>query len=328
MPELPARAAEHLAARLAGLAAGRAAVSGGGAARTGAPPPPAPGDFPSLPGGAGSLSAGSLALPVSYGSSASARAPPMSTADKLAMKRAADARRLAPAAGPGPAEREREPAFRRVGGRWNSGALDLGTETKKKAVAAKSKSTAETDETETVSSEVSEAADFAARNDRLVAGVRASLDARGASFEVFANVSSRFKEGRLSGAAYLAKVTAMGLEAEHVKELASLMPDEALRLELRRAIAAGERARARKEGGEASVDAAAALLFGGNARGRAESSSASSSKTWDCPSCTFRNQAASAQCDMCDGARAGGGARGDGAGAPVSYTHLTLPTKA
>ena len=76
--------------------------------------------------------------------------------------------------------------------------------------------------------------------------MRASLDARGASFEVFANVSSRFKEGRLSGAAYLAKVTAMGLEAEHVKELASLMPDEALRLELRRAIAAGERARARK----------------------------------------------------------------------------------
>ena len=323
MPELPARAAEHLAARLAGLAAGRAAVSGGGAARPGpgAPPAPAPGDFPSLPGGAGSLSAGSL--PVSSGSSASARAPPMSTADKLAMKRAADARRLAPAAGP--AEREREPAFRRVGGRWNSGALDLGTETnananeairksdtKKKAAAAKS--AAET-ETETVSEEVSEAADFAARNDRLVAGVRASLDARGASFEVFANVSSRFKEGRLSGAAYLAKVTAMGLEAEHVKELASLMPDEALRLELRRAIAAGERARARKEGGEASVDAAAALLFGGNARGRAESSSASSSKTWDCPSCTFRNQAASAQCDVCDGARAGGAARGDGAGA-------------
>ena len=43
----------------------------------------------------------------------------------------------------------------------------------------------------------------------------------------------------------------MGLEAEHVKELASLMPDEALRLELRRAIAAGERARARKEGAPA-----------------------------------------------------------------------------
>jgi hypothetical protein len=146
--------------------------------------------------------------------------------------------------------------------------------------------------------------------------VRASLDARGASFEVFANVSSQFKERRLSGAAYLAKVTAMGLEAEHIKELASLMPDEALRLELRRAIAAGERARARKEGGDASsVDAAAALLFGGNNRGRAESSSASSSKTWDCPSCTFRNQAASVQCDVCDGARAVGAARGDGAGA-------------
>jgi len=314
MPELPARAAEHLAARLAGLAAGRAAVSAGGGARPGAPPPPAPGDFPSL-GGAGRLAG---ALPVSSG--ASARAPPMSAADKLAMKRAADARRLAPGA---PAE----PPFRRVGGRWNSGALDLGTGANANANEAggsrgsdeKKKAAAKVEtarEIEAETARLSEAADVAARNDRLVAGVRASLDARGASFEVFANVSSQFKERRLSGAAYLAKVTAMGLEAEHVKELASLMPDEALRLELRRAIAAGERARARKEGGDASsVDAAAALLFGGNNRGRAESSSASSSKTWDCPSCTFRNQAASAQCDVCDGARAVGAARGDGAGA-------------
>jgi hypothetical protein len=252
----------------------------------------------------------------------------MSTADKLAMKRAADARRLAPGAPPP------EPAFRRVGGRWNSGALDLeranealgtggsekGIDTKKKAPSTAAKSaTAETETAETARVEREKAADFAARNDRLVAGVRASLDARGASFEVFANVSSRFKEGGLSGAAYLAKVTAMGLETEHVKELASLMPDEKLRLELRRAIAAGERARARKEGGgDASVDAAAALLFGGNAeKGRDDdkSSVASSSKTWDCPSCTFRNQAASARCDVCDGARGGGAARGDGAGA-------------
>ena len=310
MPELPVRAAEHLAARLASLSAKRAA-SGAAAA----PPPPALGDFPSL-GGADRL-AGAPGAP-----GASTRAPPMSTADKLAMKRAADARRLAPASPPP------EPALARVGargGRRNSGALDLGRGARDDRVARDDGDETRTHETTAHVREAedernaSRAAETAARNDRLVAAVRAALDARGASFEVFGNVSSQFKDGRLSGAAYFAKVTAMGLETEHVKELAALMPDEARRLELRKAIAAGERARARKDGGVASVDAAAALLFGARTENgsSAASSSFAATATWDCPSCTFRNQATSARCDVCDAPRAGGSAAGGSAPAAV-----------
>jgi hypothetical protein len=315
MPELPVRAAEHLAARLAGLAAGRLAGPGSGPP---APPAPGPGDFPTL-GGAGRLAG----APVSPGPSS--RAFPMSTADKLAMQRSADARRLAPS--PPPAE----PEFRRVGGRggrggrWNSNALDLrpadgrtepALSRTNEAEAARS----ETEHTSRVATE-EKAAETAARNDRLVAAVRAALERRGASFDVFANVSSQFKDGKIAASAYLAKVSAMGIDLEHVKELARLMPDEneQRRMELFRAIAARERVAARtepknKNGGTDSVDAAAALLFGGgnaNDAGKGSSGKGSSSglgpPTWDCPACTFRNQAASARCDVCDGARGGVG---------------------
>ena len=242
----------------------------------------------------------------------------MSTADKLATQRAADARRLAPS--PPPAE----PEFRRVGGRggrggrWNSGALDLRPAARTNDDALSRTNRAETAtavqrETEEKETEV-KAAETAARNDRLVAAVRVALDARGASFDVFANVSSQFKDGRIAASAYLAKVSAMGIELELVKELARLMPDanEQRRTELFRAIAARERVAARtaprnENGGTDSVDAAAALLFGGgNANG--SSGKGLGPPTWDCPACTFRNQAASARCDVCDGARGGVGA--------------------
>ena len=55
-----------------------------------------------------------------------------------------------------------------------------------------------------------------------------------------------------------------------------------------------------------AVDAAAAMPLASGAGGRGE---------WDCPACAFRNAAASARCDVCDGARAGGAGRGGGGGA-------------
>jgi hypothetical protein len=173
-------------------------------------------------------------------------------------------------------------------------------------------------------------ASLATRNDALVARVRELLGGDDAAFQTFARHSSAYRDGSETAATYLAKVTAMGVDASCVDELAALMPDEEKRSALQRAAAAAERARNRSGGGGgggggggASVDQAAALLFGAGA-GASE---------WDCASCTFRNPASNARCDVCDspkisiaGGGGGGGNGGSSAGGAATATTTATAT--
>ena len=116
MPELPARAAERLAARLAGLAAGRAAVAAAAPPARGPGPRRRPPRETSRALGARAPSLRGLAsglVRVVLPPRARPRCPPR-TSSRCA-RGGRQGRLLAPAAGP--AEREREPAFRCVGGR-------------------------------------------------------------------------------------------------------------------------------------------------------------------------------------------------------------------
>ena len=350
MPELPARAAEQLAARFAGLSGGAsfaAASSGGGGSRGGSfgssgsatslPPASSEENFPSLGGSSNSSSGG--VRPIVSG---------------FARRAASDARKLAPASSapprPPPPTADDFPSmgggaatgggFVAVGkksrdgggGRWsNGGGVDFpssgtgssssgnrneGAKPSKKA-AARAAAEAEA---------AAEAAAAAAmRNDQLVARVRTQLDAHGASFEVFANLSAQFKDGRVGAAAYLGKITAMGVDVDSVAELAALMPDGEKRAALERAVAAAERVKSRGNGlsgggggggGSSSVDAAAAMLFGA----AASDVRAPAAAAWDCPACTFHNAATNARCDVCDGSRPGTGTRSAGGGSSGGAT--------
>ena len=161
------------------------------------------------------------------------------------------------------------------------------------------------------------AADVAARSDALVTRVRQILDANakpGATFNAFAALSSQFKNGQCAAPSYVAKLKVMGLDLAIIDELAALMPDGDKRTALEKASAAAARlgggggmGGGGSRGGVDSVDAAAAILFGGSKRDEND---------WDCPACTFHNGGSNVRCDVCDGLRPGA-AVGPVVGAPA-----------
>jgi hypothetical protein len=89
------------------------------------------------------------------------------------------------------------------------------------------------------------------RNDRVVADIRASLEAHGASFDVFSNLSAQFRDARVSAPAYLGKVRAMGVALADVAALAALMPaGDEKRDALERAVEAARRVDSRRKPAE------------------------------------------------------------------------------
>lgn len=316
MPDLPIRASEHLRQSFANMSS--ASQSGASHAHSGVsqtPPVATESNFPSL--------GGRLA-----GGASTTRIVPMNKASQVAAKREKDARRLAPSGGcnngnfgPGGgahASSGAQPgaAFTQVGtakrgGRWNSWSLDVGSlnegasGTQAKAPSKKALQQAEEDKEK----QASASADLAARNDRLVASIRDSLTKHGALFEVFLNLSTQFKDGRINALGYLGKVTAMGIESGLTKELANLMPDKTRQQELFKAITVSERVKKKDANSGNSVSDAAALLFGGSNNSK---DSTSTSQPWDCVSCTFRNDGSNVRCDVCDGVRGGSNNSGSG----------------
>lgn len=324
MPEgLPIRASEHLRQKFASMANGASAEGGGGSTNRAPIVPPATdaSNFPVLGGNlAGAPGGNSIGF------------PKRTKASQIFLKREKNARRLVPSSGDTNTNdaREEEDAFVPVvdtkrGGRWNSGALGIGvpdrdgnmpTNTNGKGPSKKAVQQAQ----EQADAFAINAADRAARNDRLVSSVRTALDKHGASFEVFVNLSTQFKDGRITGIGYLTKVTAMGVRSGEIKELASLMPDFGKQQELFKAIVVSERVRRKDEGVGSSIDAAAALLFGnartgnnssttGSTDGNGNRNDTNNNSVWNCVSCTFRNEASKVRCDVCDFPAMGGGVR-------------------
>ena len=344
-PGLAARFAEAAAGTGAGYsgAAGGAGGRRGGGARGaggagGATLDASESNFPSLGGSGGGGGGG--------------RGAPLNSFDRRREAAAADARRLAPASS-GPARS----SGGRGGARWGRGgviSVDFdddfppGPSRARGGRGAGGKEAASAEAAEAAAAASASASAAATRDDRVVADIRASLEAHGASFDVFSNLSAQFRDARVSAPAYLGKVRAMGVALADVAALAALMPaGDEKRDALERAVEAARRVDSRRkpaegggfgsgsgegvvtgerpggEGGGGSSAGGRNLARGGIGRGGAVDAAAAmlgiasgaggSGGEWDCPACTFRNAAASARCDVCDGARAGGGGGGGAA---------------